>query len=80
MSEETDNKIVCESCGWKGRYSQVLRGINPFDTEDHIVGCPCCKDVNPFRGACDEPDCWDHISVGMPAPDGYRQTCSKHQP
>jgi len=75
-----NNKLVCKECGWKGDNTQVLVGINPFDKNVKIWGCPQCQSIDSMRSVCDETDCWEEISCGTPTKDGYRSTCSKHKP
>ena len=67
-------------CGWTGTSDDVLKAANPFDPDDVIWGCPKCKEVNGLYLACDEPGCWELVSVGTPTPSGYRSTCHDHIP
>jgi hypothetical protein len=76
----SNQKYVCEICDWHGLESEMLRAKNPFDEKTFIYGCPVCKEVDPMRTACDEPDCWEQDTCGTPTKDGYRRTCGKHQP
>jgi len=74
-----DEKCVCDCCGWTGLESALLKGINPFDPEDEIYGCPQCKCVrSTVLGACMAADCWDVATCGTPTPDGYKRLCGKH--
>lgn len=74
------NKIHCNECSWRGIKDELLSAINPFDADDEISGCPKCKGINCFTLCCDEPDCWQNVSSGIPTPGGYRQTCHIHAP
>lgn len=76
----TDRKLVCQECNWQGRTSDCLEATNPFGKEGTIHGCPDCKEVECFATACDEDGCWESVTCGTPTPDGYRMTCSKHEP
>lgn len=76
----SNDKCVCEECGWQGSLGDQLHGVNPFDTEDKIYGCPRCKTIDRMYPVCDEPDCWKPVTCGSPTPDGYRSTCGKHRP
>ena len=40
-------KAVCENrrCGWHGTMDDVLRGPDPFDPEEIVIGCPRCRGV-----------------------------------
>lgn len=73
-------RIVCKECNWRGKIEDVLEARHPFIEDAKVSGCPSCKEVEPFRFACDEPGCWDEVCVGTPTPTGYRSTCSKHDP
>lgn len=75
-------KQVCSDykCNWHGTSEEVLMAPNPFDPSDEILGCPKCKQVNTVQVACDEPDCWEPVTMGTPTPTGYRQTCGRHRP
>ena len=45
-------------------------------------GCECWhENVScEWQVRCDEPNCTAAVTCGTPTPDGYRRTCSKHQP
>lgn len=73
-------KWICTECDWCGLDSALLKTVNSFNTNDNVVGCPHCKEVNTMLMACDEPDCWQQVSCGTSTPNGYRQTCFKHKP
>jgi phage FluMu protein Com len=74
------SKWMCEECDWCGQESDLLRASNPFASNDNVVGCPHCKEINSMTMACDEPGCWRQVSCGTPTPGGYRNTCGKHKP
>lgn len=78
MTPEKD-KVICRTCEWRGRQSEMLQAPSPFDAEDALLGCPQCKEVNCLYPACDEPECWQVVCCGTPSHDGYRATCSKHR-
>ena len=80
MKKLPDIKVVCETCGWTGMWSEVQSGRNPFNPDEPLQGCPACDDVNTMRTACDEPGCWHFATCGTPTPNGYRSTCGKHVP
>jgi hypothetical protein len=73
-------KVVCEVCSWRGPGARTLAAANPFDENEQIRGCPVCKAVECFRAACDQEGCWQPVTCGTPTADGYRSTCSRHQP
>ena len=75
-------KLICTifRCNWHGTSDEALTAISPFDEDDEIWACPKCKTVDSLRLSCDEPECWMPVDCGTPTPDGYRHTCSKHQP
>ena len=75
----SDYKVVCDSCGWRGKWSELLDAPNPFDPEnDRIYACPECRQIDTARVVCDEPGCWNKQTCGFPTDSGYRMTCSKH--
>jgi hypothetical protein len=58
---------------------------NEFDlnTKDELI--KVAKENNydklkPYLGLCDEPDCYDEISCGIPTESGYSHTCGTHMP
>lgn len=73
-------KVRCKECHWIGQDKELLSGINPFDTEEQIMGCPDCKSIESCEVVCDEPGCNDFASCGTPTPLGYKHTCWKHKP
>lgn len=71
----------CRECEEVVADADLLRAANPFDSEDIVFGCPACKSVSSFVGACDELGCKRQSSSGTPTPDGgYRSTCYDHRP
>lgn len=73
-------KVICMTCDWKGNDADLLVAKNPFDPDETIYGCPNCNSIDSYEGVCDEPDCWNLVVMGTPTPEGYRNTCSKHDP
>lgn len=73
-------RYCCQSCDRIASDSELLRAANPFDSQDELVGCPHCKQVEGFDRLCDEPECEQTVSCGWPSEDGYRSTCHKHSP
>ena len=75
-------KAVCENrrCRWHGTMDDVLRGPDPFDPEEQVIGCPRCRGVECLLTACDEPSCWKPATCGTPTAGGYRHTCGEHKP
>ncbi|KKL83145.1 hypothetical protein LCGC14_1977660 [marine sediment metagenome] len=75
-------KTVCEMCEYQSSnaFLDHLNGVNPFNVEEIIHGCPECKSIDSFRSACDEPGCWELVSCGTPSAGGYRTTCRAHKP
>lgn len=75
-------KSRCTECGWIGETDEVLEAPNPFDafSQEIIQGCPKCKQVECMECVCDEPGCKLPVNGGTPTPEGYRQTCYKHNP
>lgn len=67
-------------CGWRGHADQIIIAPHPFIPDATVTGCPNCKDIDCTRVACDEPDCWEAATIGMPTSDGYRYTCFAHMP
>jgi hypothetical protein len=80
MDNDSESKLVCKGCGWRGTADQLLQGNNPFAPHETIYGCPQCKEIEPHRTCCDEPGCWEQDTCGTPTPAGYRRTCDKHAP
>lgn len=73
-------RMFCDECGWRGSADDRLVGENPFMVGDTVCGCPACKEIDPFRVACDEPGCWAPTECGTPTLGGYRRTCREHKP
>jgi hypothetical protein len=87
-------KVVCKECDWKGFSFNLLRATNPFSPEacmkrpslswTDLFACPICREICSYRitaeTVCDEPDCFQPIVMGTPTLEGYRQTCSLHNP
>lgn len=74
-------KILCKDCGWTGHTDQMLTAKNPFNEKEDIQACPNCKEVtDTLFMACEEPGCWKQVTCGTPTKNGYKSTCSKHQP
>ena len=73
-------KYLCENCGWHGEATDAYQVEIPQD--DYAVAvCPECLAVfSTLVAACDEPGCWKIVTAGTPTGDGYRQTCSVHDP
>ena len=74
----TKHRWLCDECENIFNESDLLRGVNPFNAEMTVTGCPNCKSVECFTEICDEPECNQPASCGFPTPDGYRRTCFKH--
>lgn len=77
---EKIEKLICVECGLTTYENMILKGANPFEDGDELMGCPKCKSVNPFIIACDERGCWERYTCVTPTSDGYRTTCGKHVP
>ena len=79
-----EDKCICRECGWKGTEDKLLSALNPFDTEDTILGCPDCKSIESCVRACDVYNCWAEACCGYPVDDKvavtrkYMTTCGKH--
>jgi hypothetical protein len=82
MENNITKKVKCSErrCNWRGQDDELLRGKNPFDADDIVIGCPECKRIDSIVCVCDEDGCWDKVTCGTPTPDGYRNTCGKHSP
>ena len=83
MTMPKKEKLRCQNrrCDWRGTEDDSLKAPNPFNPEnDILIGCPDCKDVNNLQVCCDEPGCWEAVSMGVPTPDGYRNTCYAYRP
>lgn len=74
----TDNLWRCTECGWTGRETEMER-VGDVKLEKHYWNiCPNCRDAEQFELLCDR--CDQVVTCGTPTPDGYRNTCGKHQP
>ena len=71
-------KCKCSECGWKGRDTELLTAVNPFDEYDDVCGCPDCHAVESDIQVCDVADCWNEATCGFPTDHGYMRTCGKH--
>lgn len=74
------HKRFCLECLWQGLRGDLLRGVNPFKTDEQIAGCPRCRSIDSAVPACDDEGCWELVTCGTSTPEGYRHTCSKHRP
>jgi hypothetical protein len=73
------NKYKCSNCPWQGEGLDLLVAPNPFDLDDDIVGCPKCKGINTMQTVCQEDNCWEIASSGVPFKNGdYKWLCHKH--
>lgn len=70
-------KLICR-CGWRGDDGGLLREANPFHPAHEIVACPECKEICDLDEACDDPECWQRATCGIPTPVGYKRLCGKH--
>jgi len=68
----------CGACDSIVEKADLLKAVNPFQSDLYIYGCPDCKDVQGFTLICDEPGCTNDATCGFPVPDGYRTTCGDH--
>lgn len=74
-----DRNWRCEFCMAVSVESKLLRGPNPFDAEDELIGCPSCKSVEGFIELCEIEGCLNGATCGGPGSDGvYRRTCGDH--
>ena len=74
------DKWRCQDCNEISIEQDLLHAPNPFKPSEVITGCPLCKSADGFDAICDVPGCESMVSCGTPTPDGYRHTCSKHNP
>jgi len=72
-------KVRCTECHWKGLIDKIDMVKDPKSDMVWQV-CPNCRIPENLITVCDEKGCWDGITCGTPTKDGYRSTCSKHQP
>ena len=79
---EARSKWICEECGHVSFDEDVLTAPNPFNDRVRVSGCPHCKSVEPFVGACMYEGCEQPSSGGHPGGYGYRYfwACWKHSP
>ena len=79
----SDN-LVCDNCGWHGLSQEVDTVTDPRplpNTEAEVwMVCPDCRIPENLVRVCDEPNCWLPVSCGVNTTNGFRMTCSKHQP
>lgn len=82
MSDTTPDKYVCTyfRCMWHGLREGLLIAPDPFNLGEELTACPRCRDDDRLRQACDEPDCWEEATCGMPVDDErrYLRVCSYH--
>jgi hypothetical protein len=71
-------KAVCRRCGWRGKMTERLTAVSPFDPDDILLACPYCKTVDSIDEMCDEGGCWDNATCGTPTENGYRRVCGVH--
>lgn len=76
-------RLRCPTCGWIGRWSELLTAPDPFIEKSRIRACPKCKDVfgTQQEHLCETDDCPERAGGGYPFPNGeYRFLCYKHAP
>lgn len=78
MPKKLKPEWLCGDCS--NVVKDYLRASNPFNPEDTVIGCPECLAANTLTAVCDEEGCKREPSCGTPTPEGYRRTCSEHQP
>jgi len=79
---EARSRWLCSECGHICYDEFILTAANPFDAEDKVAGCPHCKSVGSFLGACMDEACGLESSHGCPGGFGFRyvQVCWNHSP
>ena len=75
---QLEDKWLCDECGHRLTRAEMLEGVNPFDSEDTIVGCPECKLIDCFTQLCNIPHCTKIAGCGTPTKHGYLRCCYKH--
>jgi hypothetical protein len=78
MAKKSQMEWKCAECDHI--MQDYLKAPNPFNPKEDIYGCQRCFSVNSLLAICDEEGCDKEPSCGTPTPDGYRRTCSEHQP
>jgi hypothetical protein len=75
-----EDKVQCRECYWIGLRKNLLFGVNPFNVEETIHGCPECKQcTDGFDGLCYIEGCEELAGCGFPTKaHGYLFTCHKH--
>ena len=71
---------LCKTCGVISTVEGMLSAPNPFIEDDMIYGCPKCRAIESFVGACDVQECPRKGTIGTPTPSGYMRTCAEHAP
>lgn len=71
-------RVRCEVCYHICDEQDRLRAVNPFNTEDTIVGCPKCQCVDAWATVCDVPACLKIVVAGFPTSSGYHHVCADH--
>lgn len=79
LIEVEKNKLLCNECGWTGRFRNALHGYSPFGDKDPIIGCTGCFDIGTLVTVCDEPNCKEIATCGTATNAMYRTTCVKHK-
>jgi hypothetical protein len=79
---EAKSRWLCSECGHICYDEYILTAPSPFDPSDNITGCPHCKAVDSFGGACAADGCRLEASGGHPGAFGFRYvwTCWDHSP
>ncbi len=79
---EAKSRWLCGECGHICYDEFILTAANPFDAAEDVAGCPHCKSVDSFSGACMDEECQLESSGGHPGAFGFRyvRTCWNHSP
>jgi hypothetical protein len=82
MTTILQDKYKCLECGHICESEDMLTAPNPFDvySQESIVGCPKCHQVENMVKVCDEPGCKAEATCGTPTDEVYRRTCIQHDP
>jgi len=80
--KEAKQRWICTECGHICFDEFILEAPNPFDVTSNIAGCPDCKAVDSFNGACMDEKCRKVHSSGTPNLYGFRYLwlCWDHSP
>ncbi len=75
----TNRRWRCLRCAWIGTREAMLEAPHSFLTDEIVLGCPSCREIDKFELMCDVEDCPNEATCGLLSAAGYRRICRHHR-